>query len=83
MRSTDIAEARVREAPAPSRRFFDEMREPDGTVRPAYADFAELLDDLSIESLVTKQAAAEELFRRLGITFAVYGEGGSTERLIP
>jgi hypothetical protein len=35
------------------------MREPDGTVRPAYADFAELLDDLSIESLVTKQAAAE------------------------
>jgi uncharacterized circularly permuted ATP-grasp superfamily protein len=73
----------VREAPAPSRRFFDEMREPDGTVRPAYADFAELLDDLSIESLVTKQAAAEELFRRLGITFAVYGEGGSTERLIP
>ena len=59
------------------------MREPDGTVRPAYADFAELLDDLSIESLVTKQAAAEELFRRLGITFAVYGEGGSTERLIP
>jgi uncharacterized circularly permuted ATP-grasp superfamily protein len=73
----------VREAPAPSRRFFDEMHEPDGTVRPAYADFAELLDDLSIESLVTKQTAAEELFRRLGITFAVYGEGGSTERLIP
>src|SRR5262249_20927057 len=25
-----------------------------------------------------KQAAAEELFRRLGITFAVYAEGGST-----
>src|SRR3546814_7584565 len=23
------------------------------------------------------------LFRRLGITFAVYGEGGGTERLIP
>ena len=59
------------------------MREPGGTVRPAYADFAGLLDDLSIESLVAKQAAAEELFRRLGITFAVYAEGGSTERLIP
>jgi uncharacterized circularly permuted ATP-grasp superfamily protein len=41
------------------------------------------LDGLSIDSLVTKQGAAEELFRRLGITFAVYGEGGSTERLIP
>ena len=44
---------------------------------------ARLLDNLSIDSLVTKQSAAEELFRRLGITFAVYGEGGSTERLIP
>jgi uncharacterized circularly permuted ATP-grasp superfamily protein len=59
------------------------MRAPDGEVRPAYADFAGLLDDLSIESLVTKQVTAEELFRRLGITFAVYAEGGSTERLIP
>ena len=59
------------------------MRSPHGEVRPAYADFAGLLDDLSIESLVTKQVAAEELFRRLGITFAVYAEGGSTERLIP
>ena len=59
------------------------MRAPDGRVRLAYADFAELLDGLSIESLVTKQIAAEELFRRLGITFAVYADGGSTERLIP
>jgi len=64
-------------------RFFNEMREPDGTVRPAYAALASLLDNLSIESLVTKQRAADELFRRLGITFAVYTEGGSTERLIP
>ncbi|ODS01597.1 hypothetical protein AUC69_06310 [Methyloceanibacter superfactus] len=59
------------------------MREPDGTVRPAYAALADLLENVSIESLVTKQQAADELFRRLGITFAVYTEGGSTERLIP
>src|SRR6185369_11892597 len=59
------------------------MRAPDGTVRHAYAELAGLLDNLSIDSLVTKQNAAEELFRRLGITFAVYAEGGSTERLIP
>ena len=38
------------------------MRAPDGRVRLAYADFAGLLDGLSIESLVTKQIAAEELF---------------------
>ncbi len=70
-------------APEPSCNFFNEMRAPDGKVRHAYAALAELLDGLSIESLVTKQSAAEELFRRLGITFAVYAEGGSTERLIP
>jgi uncharacterized circularly permuted ATP-grasp superfamily protein len=82
--SAEKVDVRVsREAPVPARKFFNEMRSPDGKVRPAYAAFAGLLDDLSIESLVTKQAAAEELFRRLGITFAVYAEGGSTERLIP
>ena len=30
-----------------------------------------------------KQSEAEALFRRVGITFAVYGEGGDPERLIP
>jgi hypothetical protein len=44
------------------------MRAPDGTVRRTYAELAGLLDNLSIDSLVTKQNAAEELFRRLGIT---------------
>src|SRR4029079_2917915 len=83
LQRSETVEARVREAPTPSRRFFDEMRAPDGRVRLAYADFAGVLDGLSIESLVTKQIAAEELFRRLGITFAVYADGGSNERLIP
>jgi uncharacterized circularly permuted ATP-grasp superfamily protein len=76
-------EAKAGEPALPSRKFFDEMRSPDGTVRRAYAELASLLDNLSIDSLVTKQSAAEELFRRLGITFAVYAEGGSTDRLIP
>jgi uncharacterized circularly permuted ATP-grasp superfamily protein len=30
-----------------------------------------------------KQAEAESLFRRIGITFSVYGEGGDPDRLIP
>jgi uncharacterized circularly permuted ATP-grasp superfamily protein len=75
--------ARSEESSALPREFFDEMRAPDGTVRRAYAALAGLLDNLSIDSLITKHNAAEELFRRLGITFAVYAEGGSTERLIP
>jgi uncharacterized circularly permuted ATP-grasp superfamily protein len=67
----------------PPCRFFNEMRDEAGQVRPAYADFAKLLDGLPAESLTLKQAAAEEMFRRLGITFAVYADGASTERLIP
>ena len=66
MRSAEGLEERLRQAPAFNRKFFDEMRGPDGEVRAAYADFAGLLDGLSIESLVTMQAHAEELFRRLG-----------------
>jgi uncharacterized circularly permuted ATP-grasp superfamily protein len=66
-----------------SRKFFDEMRAPDGNVRRTYAELAGLLDNLSADSLVTKQNAGEELFRRLGITFAVYAEGGSDRAADP
>ena len=39
------------EAPSQlSRKFFDEMRAPDGKVRHAYAELASMLDDLSIDS---------------------------------
>ncbi|MGD2025877.1 MAG: circularly permuted type 2 ATP-grasp protein, partial [Methyloceanibacter sp.] len=64
-------------------KFFNEMRDAHGNVRPAYKQLAKFLDGLSMDSLATKQEAADALFRRLGITFAVYSEGGSTERLIP
>jgi len=80
---TLTAEAKADQPADLYRKFFNEMRGSDGTVRPAYAALAHLLDNLSIDSLVTKQHAADELFRRLGITFAVYAEGASTERLIP
>ena len=35
------------------------------------------------EALSLKRREAELLFRRIGITFAVYNEGGDPERLIP
>jgi len=63
--------------------FFDEMRAGDGTVRPAYAGVAAWLDQMPVKEMDRKRREAELLFRRLGITFAVYGEGGDTERLIP
>src|SRR5260370_11751524 len=62
---------------------FDEMRGSNGQVRPAYAGLDQWLRDLSPDVLDRRRREAEFLFRRIGITFAVYGEAESTERLIP
>ncbi len=62
--------------------MFDEMQN-DGVVREAYHAFADWLATTDLSLLYTKRAEAEALFRRIGITFAVYGEGGDPERLIP
>jgi len=64
-------------------RAFDEMTVSDGTVRPAYQRLAEWLKWIPADRLRQKAAEAEMLFRRLGITFVVYGDGGGAERLIP
>jgi uncharacterized circularly permuted ATP-grasp superfamily protein len=61
---------------------FDEMFDGDA-VRPAYARLLPWVEQTSPGVLARKKAEAEALFRRIGITFAVYGEGGDTERLIP
>src|SRR5882724_5899215 len=62
---------------------FDEMRGSNGQVRPTYAGLDQWLRDLSPDVLDRRRREAEFLFRRIGITFAVYGEAESTERLIP
>ncbi|MGE0564915.1 MAG: circularly permuted type 2 ATP-grasp protein [Pseudolabrys sp.] len=62
---------------------FDEMMAQDGVVRPAYTELEKWLADLPANELERRRAEAEFLFRRSGITFAVYGEAESTERLIP
>ncbi|GIL39021.1 hypothetical protein TMPK1_12580 [Rhodospirillales bacterium TMPK1] len=62
--------------------IFDEMT-ANGSVRPSYAQIRAWLDAMPIEALDVKRREAELLFRRIGITFAVYGEGGDPERLIP
>jgi len=64
-------------------RCFDEMRMPDGGTRAPYRAFQAWLDGQARGAIRRKQHEADDIFRRLGITFAVYGEGGSTERLIP
>jgi uncharacterized circularly permuted ATP-grasp superfamily protein len=61
---------------------FNEMFDGD-RVRPAYAQLVDWVERTSPDVLAQRKAEAEALFRRIGITFAVYGEGGDTERLIP
>ncbi|MEO0465469.1 MAG: circularly permuted type 2 ATP-grasp protein [Pseudomonadota bacterium] len=55
----------------------------DGQVREAYQVLQRWLDETHQDDLHQKRREAEALFRRLGITFAVYGEGGDVDRLIP
>ena len=62
---------------------FDEMLGPDDEIRPHYQDFSRWLDMQAPEKLQNKRAEADLIFRRVGITFAVYGEESGTERLIP
>ena len=62
--------------------FFNEMFE-GGAVRPPYAGIEAWADGMPQELRAMKQSEAEAMFRRIGITFAVYGEGGDPDRLIP
>jgi uncharacterized circularly permuted ATP-grasp superfamily protein len=62
---------------------FDEMTAADGTVRGAYAQLSGWLSEVPPDILDNRRREAELLFRRIGITFAVYGAAEAQERLIP
>ncbi|MDP3861304.1 MAG: circularly permuted type 2 ATP-grasp protein [Phaeovulum sp.] len=62
--------------------FFNEMYQ-GSQVRAPYARLEDWMRAMPAEFRQMKQAEAEALFRRIGITFAVYGEGGDPDRLIP
>jgi uncharacterized circularly permuted ATP-grasp superfamily protein len=61
---------------------FDETGLP-GECLPQYRQVKVWLDKMPREFLMLKRREAEFLFRRTGITFAVYNDGGDPERLIP
>ena len=63
--------------------FFNEMREPDGSVRDAYSSYCDWYDEQDAKLLKRKHQEAETNFRKTGITFNVYGEDEAEERLIP
>ena len=72
---------------------FDEMysqasaTQPGSPVRAHYKAYADWLAGQSDSSMLARREEAEMIFRRVGITFAVYGDkdenGSGTERLIP
>src|SRR5439155_25208792 len=62
---------------------FDEMNGPDGDLRPAYQELSRWLKETPRDALEYRRQEAEFLFRRIGITFAVYGDAEAQERLIP
>ncbi|MBU2957325.1 circularly permuted type 2 ATP-grasp protein [Paracoccus sp. C2R09] len=61
---------------------YNEMFEGE-SVRDPYARLSQWVGTMPDDFRQMKQAEAEALFRRIGITFAVYGEGGDPDRLIP
>jgi uncharacterized circularly permuted ATP-grasp superfamily protein len=64
---------------------FDEMRGVGKSrrVRAPYREASAWLDGQDTDTLRRKSKEAEALFRRTGVTFAVYGSGDTSERLIP
>ena len=69
--------------PAPAAAVFDEMYAETGRVRAHYQSFEKWLAAQSQDLMRLKRTEADQVFRQVGITFAVYGDGAGTERLIP
>src|SRR3990167_9375755 len=68
-------------------RFFDEMHSADAAVRDHYQVYERWLARQAGAQMRARREEAEMIFRRVGITFAVYGDkdedGSGTEGLIP
>jgi len=69
------------------RDFFNEMTTGEtsagATTREHYREFEAWLRSQSPARIERKRLEADLAFRRVGITFAVYGDDAGTERLIP
>ena len=70
-------------AEAVLRKAFDEMNGTGDGVRVPYQAVSEWLGTQKLDDLKQKLLEAETMFRRTGITFAVYGSDEAAERLIP
>ncbi|MBL8034661.1 MAG: circularly permuted type 2 ATP-grasp protein [Leptospiraceae bacterium] len=62
---------------------FDEMVTHDGGVRPQYESLGYRLKTLGVNELVKRKSRAEKALFASGITFTLYGEGSSEDRILP
>jgi uncharacterized circularly permuted ATP-grasp superfamily protein len=63
--------------------FYDETFAARGVPRPGFEPLVSGINALEPGSLLMRQAAAERSLLSMGITFTLYGEGGSSERIFP
>jgi uncharacterized circularly permuted ATP-grasp superfamily protein len=66
----------------PPAHHFDEML-VNGDARMHYAAYMQWLRETPEATIEQRRAQADLIFRRIGITFTVYGDDVGTERLIP
>jgi len=67
----------------PTEKCFDEMVSAPDQVRDPYKIYYDWFSNDDVKRLRRKSADAEAFFRRIGITFNVYGQDEADERLIP
>ena len=63
--------------------FYDETFAAPGVPRPGFEPLVNGINGLESGSLLMRQAAAERALLSMGITFTLYGDGGSAERIFP
>jgi uncharacterized circularly permuted ATP-grasp superfamily protein/uncharacterized alpha-E superfamily protein len=59
---------------APLHPAFDELLEPDGSLRPHWKPFVSMMDDIGSRELVARWERARALIRDNGITYNVYDD---------
>ena len=66
-----------------SDRFYDELLDDAGRPRPSSRSVVEGLEALGMAELKKRQAAAEKILMQAGVTFTVYSDERSTEKIMP
>ncbi len=66
-----------------SEAFYDELLQDDGSARAASKSVVDGLEQLGLDELRARQHAAESILMQAGVTFTVYSDTRSTEKIMP